>query len=248
LICGNIIHRNHHCFNCVTQQHLLLLQDRFGGTEMSGLFKGVPLAAILGLVIGRLACADTIDMPPAERFAAPEADPAYSQFAPLPQYDPPLRLALALDRERRRAAPPLSEGTQERAAVQLTAQTSPLRTAALARLQEPDVKLTEQAGNNGALTLGKTLTANADAVGTWEITPGDRTLNTTLARWSASAGWQLVWDLEVDYPIETRAVLEGTFEEAVAAVTQSLATASVPVQATFYAGNRVLRIVAKGSK
>lgn len=280
---------------------------------MSGLFTRVPLAAVLGLAIGRLACAATIDAQPAGRFAAPEVDAAFAQFSRSSQYDPPLRLALALTRERqhaapqlsessqehaavqlaaqthllrpstlalaapevdaavpqvsrssqydpplqlalalsgerRRAAPQLSERTQEPAPVQLTAQTRPLRSSALAKLQEPDVKLAQQAGNDEALPPKETETANVDPARTWEIAPGDRTLNTTLAKWSASAGWQLVWGVDVDYPIETRAVLQGTFEEAVASVAQSLAGASVPIQATFYAGNRVLRIVAKGSK
>jgi hypothetical protein len=196
-------------------------------------------------------------LPPATlALAALDAEAASSQFPRLPQYEQPLRLALALSSEKRHAPPSLSESTQEPAAVQLTAQTRPLHSAALARLPEPDAKLAEQAVSEDKplqkmtepMTEPMTETENVDPARTWEIAPGDRTLNTTLSRWSANAGWQLVWDLEVDYPIETRAVLQGTFEEAVATVAQSLSGASVPVQATFYAGNRVLRIVAKGNK
>lgn len=283
---------------------------------MSGSFKRLPLAAILSLAIGRLACAGTVDVPPAESTAVPDGDAAFSQFSRLPQYEPPLQLALALNRERKHATPQLSErasesadlqltaqtgplrsstlalaapavdaddsqfsrfpqydpplrlalalnregrraipqlnvGAQEPAAIQLTAQTRPLHSASLAQPQAADAKLAEQAERTEKLEVlpqKEAEVVNTDTTRTWEIAPGDRTLNTTFSKWSASAGWQLVWDLEVDYPIETRAVLEGTFEEAVASVAQSLSVASVPIQATFYAGNRVLRIVAKGSK
>jgi hypothetical protein len=227
---------------------------------MGSLFNRVPLVAILGFAIGRLACADTIDVPQPGGSAGPEVNAAFSQVSRLPPHEPPLRLALTLSEERRPAAPRLRERAQEPAAVQLTPQIRPLRPAALARLQEPDVKRAEQAGNEDALQQKKTEVktearaearaeaATADPARTWEIATDDRTLNANLARWSASAGWQLIWELEVDYPIETRAVVQGTFEEAVAAVAESLAGASVPIQATFYAGNKVLRIVAKGSK
>jgi hypothetical protein len=212
-------------------------------------FTRVPLCvAVLVLAIGRCACADTINKPWPGSVAASQPDAAFPQSSGFPLHEPPLRLALALSGERHRVAPRLRESAQEPAAVQLTAEIRPLRPAALARLQEPEIKLAAPAGNDDALPQKKKEAANSDATRAWEIAPGDRTLNTSLARWSASVGWQLVWELEVDYPIETRAVLQGTFEEAVAAVAESLTSASVPIQAIFYAGNRVLRIVAKGSR
>lgn len=85
-------------------------------------------------------------------------------------------------------------------------------------------------------------------VPTWEVVPSDRTLQTALARWSAVAGWQLVWELPVDYAVSVRTEIRGTFAEAVALVTKSMATAEIPMKAIFYDGNRVLRIVAKGSE
>ncbi|WP_292933255.1 toxin co-regulated pilus biosynthesis Q family protein [Noviherbaspirillum sp.] len=80
----------------------------------------------------------------------------------------------------------------------------------------------------------------------WEITPSDGTLNGALARWSAQAGWQLSWELPVDYTVEARTAIPGTFEEAVEAVAKSMSTAEIPLKAIFYKGNKVLRIVAKG--
>lgn len=81
----------------------------------------------------------------------------------------------------------------------------------------------------------------------WEVTLADKTLNTVLARWAAAAGWQLVWELPVDYAVSVRTEVRGTFAEAVGAVAKSMATAEMPMKAIFYEGNRVLRIVAKGT-
>lgn len=81
---------------------------------------------------------------------------------------------------------------------------------------------------------------------TWEIVPADRTLNGALARWAATAGWQLVWELPVDYSVDARTTVAGTFEDAVGVVARSMESAEIPLKAIFYAGNKVLRIVAKG--
>jgi hypothetical protein len=82
----------------------------------------------------------------------------------------------------------------------------------------------------------------------WLIAPEDKTLQSTLAGWSAVAGWQFQWDLPVDYPIEFRRSVSGTFEEAVTTVTNAMDKAEVPMKAIFYMGNKVLRIVAKGGE
>lgn len=82
----------------------------------------------------------------------------------------------------------------------------------------------------------------------WELGPADRTLNAALARWAARAGWQLVWELPVDYAVDSRTVVSGTFQEAVGMVAQGMAGAEIPLKAIFYAGNKVLRIVAQGAE
>lgn len=82
----------------------------------------------------------------------------------------------------------------------------------------------------------------------WEIALADKTLNTALSRWARQAGWQLVWDLPVDYAVETRTSVPGTFVEAVTLITKGMATAEIPMRAIFYDGNKVLRIVAKGAE
>jgi hypothetical protein len=82
----------------------------------------------------------------------------------------------------------------------------------------------------------------------WEIALADKTLSATLARWAGTAGWQLVWELPFDYTVEARTAVPGTFEEAVEAVAKSMESANTAMQAIFYKGNKVLRIVAKGSE
>lgn len=82
----------------------------------------------------------------------------------------------------------------------------------------------------------------------WEVVPADRTLNTALARWAGVAGWQLVWELPVDYAVNVRTEIRGTFAEAVGQVVKSMETAEIPMKVIFYDGNRVLRIVAKGTQ
>lgn len=80
----------------------------------------------------------------------------------------------------------------------------------------------------------------------WRVDVSDRTLKTALTRWSDGAGWQLVWELAVDFPIEARAEIDGSFEEAVGTVVKSMERSNAPMKAVFYRGNKVLRIVAKG--
>jgi hypothetical protein len=82
----------------------------------------------------------------------------------------------------------------------------------------------------------------------WEIALTDKTLNAAIARWATLAGWQLLWELPVDYAVEARTTVPGTFEEAVEIVAKSMETAELPMKAIFYKGNKVLRIVPRGVK
>ena len=81
---------------------------------------------------------------------------------------------------------------------------------------------------------------------TWTTTPADKTLQNALARWSLTAGWQLIWELPQDISIEAAASINGSFEDAVTAMTNSMQSSETPIIAMFFEGNRVLRIIAKG--
>lgn len=87
--------------------------------------------------------------------------------------------------------------------------------------------------------------APVPAVPAWEVTPADKTLKAALTRWAEAAGWQLVWELPVDYAVSARTEIKGNFTTAVETVAASMATADMPMKAIFYEGNRVLRIVAR---
>lgn len=80
----------------------------------------------------------------------------------------------------------------------------------------------------------------------WDITIADQTIRSALSKWAVSAGWQLLWELPVDYPVAARASIPGQFEQAIEAVVKSLESAQVPARAVFYRGNHVVRIVVKG--
>lgn len=80
----------------------------------------------------------------------------------------------------------------------------------------------------------------------WDIVPADKTLNGALARWAGAAGWQLLWELPIDYAVQVRTTVPGSFEEAVATVVTSMDSAEMPMKAVFYKGNKVLRIMSRG--
>ena len=102
------------------------------------------------------------------------------------------------------------------------------------------------AAADGAASTARAAAAPVAPV--WEIVVSDKTLNAALARWAATAGWQLLWELPVDYAVEARTAVPGSFEEAVSTVAKSMETAEIPMKAIFYQGNKVLRITAKGGE
>lgn len=84
----------------------------------------------------------------------------------------------------------------------------------------------------------------------WEMTPQDGTLKVVLTKWARMAGWQVSWEVldnnghAADYPIQMYAKIDGSFEQAVSKVMDSLSNTDTPAKAIFYNGNRVLRVVA----
>ncbi|MEN3291433.1 MAG: hypothetical protein V7642_686 [Burkholderiales bacterium] len=183
-----------------------------------------------------------------------------SDFARLQVGGTPLRLALTLSQlpsDARWAESPRKVADRiaatEPEPLPLIEEQRPLRGTGAARIPEAadpeqDSPPLSPAPDDPAREPAPTQSVAAAPAPAWEISPADRTLNATLARWATSAGWQLVWELQVDYPVETRATLHGTFDEVVGMVAKSLEGSGVPVQAVFYAGNKVLRLIAKGSK
>lgn len=83
----------------------------------------------------------------------------------------------------------------------------------------------------------------------WELDPADGSLRRSLDKWAKMAGWQVVWELSYDFPVALYARVEGTFEDALSAVSKSVRNTETPVKLTLYEGNRVVRVSpADGSK
>lgn len=77
----------------------------------------------------------------------------------------------------------------------------------------------------------------------WAILLSDKTLYRTLRRWSQEAQYQLLWQVDRDYPIEAEIVFDNTLREAVAQVMGGVALTDYPLQAIFNPSTRVLRVV-----
>lgn len=75
---------------------------------------------------------------------------------------------------------------------------------------------------------------------TWLVFPGS--LHHELRRWTARSDYQLVWKSPKDYLLTTRAVVHGSFIQALKVLVRALQRAGSPVRAVLYRKNRVLII------
>lgn len=82
----------------------------------------------------------------------------------------------------------------------------------------------------------------ASLVQVWRLGLEDRRLSIALQRWSAVAGWQLVWEAERDFPIEAHIQIRGDFSSALQEVMKSLAETDYPLQAVLNTSSRILRV------
>lgn len=89
----------------------------------------------------------------------------------------------------------------------------------------------------------KALQENDAIAKTWAVQFSDGTVRRMLQRWSSEAGYQLLWDVPRDYPIEVEMNLHGTFRDVVWMVAKSLAITDAPVQANINSDIRLIRIV-----
>lgn len=77
----------------------------------------------------------------------------------------------------------------------------------------------------------------------WAISLQDKTLYRVMRRWAAQAQYQLVWQVDRDFPIESEVVFDGSFRHAVGQVMSGVAVTDFPLQAVFNSDTRVLRVV-----
>ena len=77
----------------------------------------------------------------------------------------------------------------------------------------------------------------------WTVPFSDGTVRRMLQRWADDAGYQLLWEVSRDYPIEVEMKLHGPFRDAVSTVVKSLALTDAPVQASINPDIRLVRVV-----
>lgn len=76
----------------------------------------------------------------------------------------------------------------------------------------------------------------------WTVALADRSFYQTMLRWTRTAGWQLVWEVDRDFPIDAQVTLHGTFLEAVGLSMNALLETDFPLQSQVNEKTRVLRI------
>jgi len=76
----------------------------------------------------------------------------------------------------------------------------------------------------------------------WSLQPEDKRLSLALLRWAQQAGWQIVWEAERDFVIDSSLHLSGDFLKSVGTVMQSLASTDYPLQAKANRSTLTLRI------
>jgi len=77
----------------------------------------------------------------------------------------------------------------------------------------------------------------------WAISLQDKTLYRVMRRWAAQARYQLVWQVDRDFPIESEVVFEGGFRTAVAEAMSGVSMTDFPLQAIINTSTRVVRVV-----
>ena len=81
------------------------------------------------------------------------------------------------------------------------------------------------------------------SVKTWSILVSDKTLYRTMRRWAQEADYQLMWQVDRDYPIEVDVAFNADFRKALEQVMAGVALTDYPIQALVNPSARVLRVV-----
>lgn len=76
----------------------------------------------------------------------------------------------------------------------------------------------------------------------WELRAQDISIYAALKRWATSIGWQVSWEIGVDYPVTITDSNSATFEDAVDRILDAYAGADYPPKGCFH-DNKVLRVV-----
>src|SRR5260364_231830 len=82
----------------------------------------------------------------------------------------------------------------------------------------------------------------------WTVRAQDLTLRRTLMRWAAQAGWQVSWDIRVDYPVQLEGAFSGSFTDAVEQFANALRHSDYPLLVCLYEANQVVRVLHYGDR
>lgn len=76
----------------------------------------------------------------------------------------------------------------------------------------------------------------------WDLRVEDGSIYAALKRWSYLAGWQISWEIPVDFPIEIMDSSKGSFENSVRRILTAFKVADYPPYPCFHE-NKVVRVV-----
>lgn len=75
--------------------------------------------------------------------------------------------------------------------------------------------------------------------GEWVLTAGD-TIKKDLRMWAAKAGWNVVWNVSMDWVIPSNSVFYGEFQDAAEQVIKTLASNGALLHAQLYLANKTM--------
>lgn len=78
--------------------------------------------------------------------------------------------------------------------------------------------------------------------GVWEMKLSDKTVKKTFQRWAKEAGWQLIWNANVDFPISAEMQIEGDFDYAINEVCRASQYTNDKIIGEFHPKNKVIVI------
>jgi hypothetical protein len=87
----------------------------------------------------------------------------------------------------------------------------------------------------------------AKDVRVYQVTPNDPNLRTVIDNWAKVVGWNFLWDVDRDIPINGGDAKENDFKSAVRRVLASTEFGDLPVKPCFYS-NDFIRVVPKTTK
>lgn len=79
----------------------------------------------------------------------------------------------------------------------------------------------------------------------WYLIDG-RTMKQNFEIWGAIEGWEVSWDVTVDYPINHSAFVSGDLKEALGKLVASVSDTSHPISVILHKGNKVIQVVEGG--